>query len=127
MKVIGLDGNEYNWKPASTHGKRSELHSKGVKVLESLFPHDNIIQEVPLAGTGKNPLRADVYLPNRNLIVEIHGEQHFKFVKFYHSTKANFMRAKARDVKKAEWCEINQIRLVAFNFDETEEEWRDKI
>ncbi len=127
MKVIGLDGKEYNWKPSSSHGKRSGLHERAKAVLTSLFPHDNIIEEVSLIGTGKPPLRADLYLPNRNLIVEAHGEQHFSFVKHFHSSKADFLRSKARDLKKIEWCEINEIKIISFNFDESEEEWEAKI
>jgi hypothetical protein len=127
MKVIGLDGGEYDWKPSSTYGKRSNLHERSKALLVSLFPHDNIIEEVSLTGTGKPPLRADFYLPSRNLIVEAHGEQHFSFNKHFYSNKADFLRAKARDVKKIEWCEINEIRIISFNFDESEEEWKAKI
>jgi hypothetical protein len=127
MKVIGLDGREYDWKPSSTHGKRSNLHQRAKEVLTSTFPHDNIIEEVPLTGTGKPPLRADFYLPSRNLIVEAHGEQHFVFNKHFYSSRADFLRAKARDSKKIEWCELNEIRIVSFDFDESEEEWEAKI
>ena len=127
MKVIGLDGKQYDWKPTSTHGKRSNLHNRAKALLVSLFPHDNIIEEVALVGTGKPPLRADLYLPNRNLIIEAHGEQHFTFNKHFYSSKADFLRAKARDIKKIEWCELNEIRIISFNFDETEEDWEAKI
>jgi len=112
MKVTGLDGNTYNWKPKTNGGKRSKLH-------------------VSLPGTKtsarRSTLRADLYIPNRNLIVEVHGEQHFKFNKFHYKDKLSFFRAQARDRDKVEWCNLNEVRFVAFNYNETEEEWKAKI
>ena len=55
MKIIGLDGKEYNWNPSSKESsvkKRSKLHEKAKDVLDILFPYDRILEEVSLAGTG---------------------------------------------------------------------------
>jgi hypothetical protein len=130
MKVTGLDGKEYNWNPKSGGGKRSKLHQKAKKALDICFPYDTIYEEVSLPGSKgltRGLLRADLYVPNRNLIVEVHGEQHFKFNKFHYKDKLSFFRAQARDRAKEEWCEINDITFVAFNYNETEEEWMFKI
>jgi len=127
MKVIGLDGQEYNWKPSGNHGKRSHLHQRAKDLLRTMYPYDNVMEEVSLTGTGKPPLRADIYLPSRNLIVEVHGEQHFVFNKHFYSTRADFLRAKSRDLKKIEWCTINDIRIVHLRFDESDKEWEEKL
>ena len=131
MKVIGLDGKEYKWKPKSGGGKRSKLHQKAKGVLDTWYPYDRILEEVSLPGTKtsvrKSILRADLYIPNRNLIVEVHGGQHFKFNKFHYKDKLSFFRAQARDKDKLEWCRINEIIIVTFNYDESEDEWRAKI
>lgn len=131
MKVIGLDGTSYNWKPKSGGGKRSKLHQKAKKALDIWYPYDIIYEEVSLPGTKttsrRSVLRADLYIPNRNLIVEVHGEQHFKFNKFHFKDKLSFFRAQARDRDKVEWCSINEIRFVTFNHNENEDEWRGKI
>jgi hypothetical protein len=132
MKVLGLDDKYYNWNPKSNKGKRSKLHNKVRKFLDSCFPHDRILEEVTLAGTKKPSsfgglLRADFWLPLRSIIVEANGEQHFKFNSFHFKRKLDFFRAQARDRDKAYWCEINDIKLVNLNFNETEEEWREKI
>lgn len=131
MKVIGLDGKDYNWKPKSGGGARSKLHKKAKQALDIYYPYDTIYEEVSLPGTKttarRSTLRADLYIPNRNLIVEVHGEQHFKFNKFHYKDKLSFFRAQARDRDKAEWCDLNEIRFVTFNYNETEEEWIHKI
>ena len=131
MKVIGLDGKNYKWNPKSGGGKRSKLHKKAKKALDIWYPYDRILEEVSLPGTKtstrKSVLRADLYIPNRNLIIEVHGEQHFKFNKFHYRDKLSFFRAQARDRDKLEWCRINEIIIVTFNYNENENEWRAKI
>ena len=37
-----------------------------------------------------------------------------------------FYKAKARDAEKREWCELNSIRLIEFNFNESTDDWRRK-
>lgn len=128
--VFGLDGKEHKWNPKSGRGKRSKLHTKAKQLLDELFPHDRVLEEVSLPGTRttKNSmLRADLFVPNRNLIVEVHGQQHFKFNKFHFKDKLSFFRAQARDRKKSEWCEVNEIRFIEFNYNEDIDEWRRKI
>ena len=41
--------------------------------------------------------------------------------------KADFLKAKARDEDKAEWCEINNIELTVLKYSETEDEWKRAI
>ena len=53
-------------------------------------------------------------MPNRNIMVEVHGEQHHKFNKFFFSNKLSFYKAQARDRDKKEWCDINSIKLIEF-------------
>jgi hypothetical protein len=131
MKVIGLDGKEYKWNPKSGGGKRSKLHQKAKELLYKQFPYDRILEEVSLPGSKHSPngkiLRADFFIPNRNLIVEVHGQQHFKFNKFHFKDKLSFFRAQARDRDKSEWCKANEIRMVEFYYNETEEQWKNKI
>ena len=132
MKVLGLDDKYHKWNPKSGKGKRSKLHNKVREFLDKRFPYDRILEEVTLAGT-KRPssfgglLRADFWLPLRSMVVEANGEQHFKFNTFHFKSKLDFFRAKARDRDKAYWCEINDIRLINLNFDETDEEWSEKL
>lgn len=134
MNVKGLDGREYSWHPSSKEAKadkRSSLHKKAKEVLDSAFPYDRILQEVSLPGTrigvGTGTLTADFFIPNRNLVVEVHGEQHYKYNNFFYKDKLSFYRAKARDSRKKEWCNLNEIALIEFNYDEDVDDWRRKV
>ena len=134
MKIIGLDVREYSWNPSASQANcssRSSLHLKARKLLDEIFPHDRILEELSLIGTRTNrrrgTLRADFFIPNRMLLVEVHGEQHHKFNNFFFADKLSFYKAKARDSEKREWCEINNIKLVEFNYNEDIDEWRTKI
>jgi len=131
MKVTGLDGRHYNWNPKTNNGKRSKLHEKAKQLLNQCFPYDRILEEVSLPGTKNTTrsgtLRADFFIPNRNLVVEVHGQQHFKFNKFHFKDKLSFFRAQARDRDKLEWCRLNEFIIVVLNYDEKEDEWKKKI
>jgi very-short-patch-repair endonuclease len=72
-------------------------------------------------------LYMDFYLPLKKMCVEVHGEQHYKFVQFYHQNMVNFVKAQKRDRDKEEWCEINGIRYIALPFDQTDLQWKDLI
>jgi hypothetical protein len=134
MNIKGLDGKEYVWNPTNCQAKassRSALHKKAKALLDEVFTHDRVLQEVSLPGTKdqyrKSTLRGDLFIPNRKILVEVHGEQHYKFNKFFYKSKLDFYRAKARDNDKRNWCEINDITLIVFNYDEDIDEWRRKI
>ena len=132
MKVTGLDGREYKWNPSSgSTSNCSKLHKKAKEVLDKCFPYDRILQEVSLAGTNtplrRGTLRADFFIPNRNLMIEVHGDQHFKFNVFHYSSKLSFYKAQARDRDTREWCNLNEITIVEFNFNEDIDDWRRKI
>ena len=134
MNIVGLDGKNYNWNPTvgqADTNKRSSLHIKARDLLNSLYPHDRVLEEVSLPGSKnmhrKSTLRLDLFLPNRNLAVEVHGEQHHKFNSFFFKNKLAFYKAKARDSDKRHWCELNSIMLIELNYNEDTDEWRRKV
>lgn len=130
MKITGLDNKEYAWSPtynSSNTEVRSKLHERAKTLLTKLYPNDIITEEISLPGSGRPPLRADIFLPMRSIMVEVHGEQHFKYNKFFFKDKGQFFKAKARDQKKKDWCNLNDIMLVEFNFNESDEEWKNKL
>lgn len=131
MKVKGLDGREYSWNltglqvNADDIRPRSNLHKAARELLQELFSVSPILEEVPLPGSGS--LKADFYLPRQKLMIEVHGEQHFKYVKHFHGSKANFLEACKRDARKAEWCQINNIKLIALPHGSIGDGWRKLI
>ncbi len=127
MKVRGLDGREYPWNltgrrvNADDRRPRSKLHLAARQLLTDKYPVSPILEEVPLPGSGS--LTADFYIPHRKMIVEVHGEQHYKYNKHFHGDKANFLAACKRDADKARWCEMNNILYVALPYSEDVDVW----
>ena len=134
MKILGLDGKEHKWTLESAKREdntRSKLHLRARDVIKSIFTYDKIYEEVTLPGSRKSTrlslLYADFYLPLRKLIVEVNGSQHDNYTHFFHKDKLTFFKAKARDIDKKNWCELNSITIVYLNHDETDEQWGEKI
>jgi hypothetical protein len=134
MIIKGLDDREYTWNPTTSQSsgkKRSKLHNKAKDLLREVFPHDRILEELSLPGTKsghrKSTLYADIFLPNRRMIIEVHGEQHYKYNSFFFNNKLEFYKARARDNDKKEWCRINNIELIELSYNEDIDEWRRKI
>lgn len=131
MKVKGFDGKEHSWPPIGYHvynddrRRRSEPHLKCRMLLREMYPLDRFLEEVPLPGSEK--LTADFYLPWRKIVIEVHGEQHYKFIPFFHGNKIKFLEAKQRDFKKIEWCNQNNIGVIELPHFENLEQWREKI
>lgn len=130
MKVVDFNGREYTWPPKGHEvdfddvRPRSDLHIRCRDLLRKIYPTQPILEEVPIPGVG---LFCDFYLPSRKVVVECHGEQHYKFVPHFHGTKFKFVQAKNRDNKKQNWCRINNIKMAILPFSETDDEWRTRI
>ena len=137
MRAIGLDGKEYKWNITNyvpdkdCDRPRSQYHIKARSLLREIFPRDMILEEVSLPGSKTNfrrsTLYADFYLPNRNLMVEVHGEQHYTFNNFYHKNKMEFFKSQQRDRDKIEWCQLNDLKLVSLKHSDDIETWRKLI
>lgn len=127
MKVIGIDNKEYIWYLvgyATTEEEfKSEPHLVARRLLHEMFPSDRILEEVPIPSTA---LRADFYLPQRKLMVEVQGRQHYEYVRFFHNNPLGFAQSKKRDDTKRHFCELNKITLVELNGDDSVN-WRNTI
>jgi hypothetical protein len=136
-KVLGLNGREYKISFAKNNvylddnKAKSSYHLKARKLLRSIFTSYRIIEEVQLPGTkevGFSPyLYLDFFVPNLDLAVEVHGEQHYKFIKHFHGTSRGFLESQNRDRRKAQWCELNNIQLIELKHSDSIEKWRDQI
>lgn len=74
--------------------------------------HDSISEYKML----KNPktdhwLKCDVYIPKFNLFIEIHGDQHYRYTKFYHDGKKTFDELQWRDEFKKKFAMENGLYL----------------
>jgi very-short-patch-repair endonuclease len=133
MKVIDLDGQEHTLKLSSNPINRAKLregrssyHLAAREMLCEMFVSYYIIEEVPIKINRGTQLYLDFFIPLLPLAVEVHGEQHYTYVKHFHRSKLNFLKQKRNDSMKAEWCHLNSIRLVVLKWDE-QHEWGTKI
>ena len=131
MLIKDLDGNSHNWLLTGNMAKgkitnKSSLHLQARQLITNAFPTLQILEEVPIQLRKNETLYLDFYLPLKKICFEVHGEQHYKFVPFYHTTILNFLKAQKRDREKQEWCDINNIKYIALAYN-TEPEWRNQI
>jgi hypothetical protein len=132
MNIKDLDGTNHNWHLTGNmaHGKtdhRSALHLAARSLITNNFPTLQILEEVPIPLKKSETLFLDFYLPLKKLCFEVHGEQHYKFVPFYHSNLLNFLKSQKRDREKQEWCELNGIKYIVLAFDEEQDIWNERI
>ncbi len=134
MLIVGFSGKEYNWKPRGadfSDTSKSNLHLKIRQLLREVYPFDIIMEEVTLPGsnrfTNKKELTADFFLPNRYLVVEAHGEQHYMYNPFFFKNKFEFAKAQRRDLDKKEWCKINNIAIIELKYSDSIDTWRQQI
>jgi very-short-patch-repair endonuclease len=88
---------------------RSGIQKKVKNVLLDNWFADVVFEEFPVAGTR---LTFDFFNATRNIAIEVDGNQHYKYNKFFHSnSRQNFLSQLKRDEKKEYFCEINNIML----------------
>jgi hypothetical protein len=90
-------------------GSRSKLQKKVKDAIWGLWKYDVVFEEFPIVGTR---LSLDFFNATTNVAIEVQGNQHTKFVKFFHRSKSNYLDQIYRDVKKADFCEANDIELL---------------
>lgn len=134
MKVQGLDGRPYQWKLSGhvplldDERERSSYHLAARALLKRLYPLDRLLEELPIPGAWEHEtLYLDFYVPLRRLCVEVHGEQHYSFNRFFHGDKAGFLKSRRRDQAKREWCHLNGFVFVEFPFSESVDGWSKRV
>lgn len=92
-------------------GKSASKFQKSVKDwLYNYWYGDIVFEEFPQAGTRN---RYDFFNASKNIIVEAHGQQHTKYVPFFHGSRASGqINQLVRDRDKERFAELNGIRLI---------------
>jgi hypothetical protein len=115
MKFIGLNHRELVLKNPKKYlidwdkKSRSKLQLKTKIFLKPYWQHDIVFEEFRLVGTR---LTFDFYNANKKIMIEVQGEQHTKFIKFFHTNRLKYLQQLKRDSKKLEFCEKNNIKLI---------------
>ena len=133
MKIRDLNNEIHTWSlsgyvvAANEMRPRSKLHLAARELLIQLFPTVQVMEEVLVPLTRYEKGYFDFYINTLKLVVEVHGQQHYKFCKFFHKTKAGFLTSLKRDFIKEDWCNLNQIELVVLKYSDSVEDWRKQI
>ena len=115
MDFVCFDGSiiSIEINPAKYPARKiSDVQTAARERIKREFGDQIILEEFTIP---KSQLRLDFYLPNINIAVEVHGRQHYEFVKHFHGTKKKFTEAQHRDDKKQWWCELNEIELIVWS------------
>jgi very-short-patch-repair endonuclease len=89
---------------------KSKIQKRVKDLLKKYWIADIVFEEMPVISTR---LTIDFYNANKKIAIEVDGNQHYKFNKFFHSnSRQNFLAQLQRDEKKELFCEINNIKLV---------------
>lgn len=131
MIVKDLDDHKISWTITGHIAKgrlqnKSSLHLEARSLINDLYPTLQVLEEVPIPVRRGETLYLDFYLPLIKKTIEVHGEQHYKFIAFYHQSMMGFIKSKKRDDDKKTWCELNGIQYVSLPFD-NKEQWRTLI
>lgn len=132
MQVKSLDGHYHNWQLTghtayATMGHKSTFHLCARQLLKTLYPTLQILEEISIPIKKSETYFLDFYIPLLKKGIEVHGEQHYSFVAFYHTTQLNFFKAQRRDREKREWCELNSIEYIELPYNEKENQWVERI
>jgi len=132
MQIVDLDGNTQNWSLTGHIAKgqmknKSDLHLKARQLIKYTFPTMQILEEVGIPLRYGTTLFLDFYVPLLKLCIEVNGEQHYKFIPFFHGTQLNFMKHKRRDREKRDWCDINDIKIIDLPYDESVVQWGERL
>ena len=130
MLVEDLSGRKHEWnlrinKTLHNRKKCSSLHKKARELIKIKYPFASLLEEIRIEIYQYKYLWLDFYIPQYN--IEVNGEQHFSFNSFFHQDKLSVYRSQSLDRNKQGWCDINNIVLLQFNFDESQEEWSKKL
>lgn len=94
-----------NWNSIS----RSKFQTTVKKFIKKYWDQDVVFEEFPVVGSR---LSLDFYNANKKIAIEVQGQQHVKYVEFFHQNRINYLNQLKRDQNKEKFCELNDIILV---------------
>jgi very-short-patch-repair endonuclease len=90
----------------------SKLSDQVLGVIKEVYPQLKVKTETYVVHKNQK-LYLDFFIPQIDLVVEVHGRQHDQFVKHFHGDQSGYKASKKRDKLKEEWAEANGMLLMA--------------
>jgi hypothetical protein len=95
-----------NWEGKS----RSKLQYKFKQFFYPYWKNHIVYEEFPVYGSM---LKVDLLNATKKIAVEIQGDQHESFNKFFHdNSRFKYLQSIKRDVKKEKWLEMNEFKFL---------------
>jgi len=115
MKLLDENGNSVTVvfsrsKNPIAEKSRSKFQKSIYVYLKEKFPSAIILEEWRIPNSR---VSFDFFIPEIDLLIECQGEQHRKFVPFFHKTIEGFLDQKRRDKRKKNWAELNELELIS--------------
>jgi hypothetical protein len=104
--------------------RASEPQFRTKQFLKEFWLGDNVCEEFIIPGSR---LRIDLINFSKMIAVEVSGQQHESFSKFFHKTRIGFIKSIKRDFQKIKWLESNNINLIEIYDYETLDLSKNKI
>ena len=133
MKIQDLDGNIYKWKiegsivRSNDQRPRSQLHLTARSLIKEIYPTLQICEEVSAQIKRDRKVFLDFYINTIKTVVEVHGQQHYKFNSLYHTSAQDFLNQKKRDQDLQDWCVLNNLNYIELPFNEDKDKWRQRL
>jgi len=129
LKVRDLNNQWVHWKISGSviTTVKSQYHELARLLLKQTYPTTPILEEVSIPVRQFQTLYLDFYIPLHQMAIEVHGEQHFTYIRHFHGNYMGYLKQKTRDNNKIEWCKLNNINLVVLKYNEDKDEWLRKI
>lgn len=115
MRLLNVNGKLVNknvrkylidWEGKS----RSKLQYSFKQFFYPYWKNHIVYEEFPVYGSM---LKVDLLNATKRIAVEIQGDQHESFNKFFHdNSRLKYLQSIKRDVKKEKWLEINQFKFL---------------
>jgi len=84
----------------------SNLCTQVLETLRGIFP-ELLIKTEHYVNYNNQKLYLDIFLPQLNIVIEVHGRQHDEFVAHFHGDERGYRLSRKRDRLKEEWAHIN--------------------
>ncbi len=113
-KVASKNVSQYliDWDASS----RSKVQFKTKQFLKKYWKNHIVYEEFPVFGSR---LKVDIINATLRIAVEVHGNQHSAYNKFFHGdSRLNYLKSIKRDVAKEKWLSLNKFQLLEVYEDE---------
>ena len=123
MRLYNIRGRQVNknvsrylidWEKKS----RSNLQFRVKQFLKQYWENHIVYEEFPVFGSR---MKVDIVNATKYIAVEVNGQQHGSFNKFFHNSRYGYFQSISRDVKKEEWLEKNGFDLITIEYNEVED------